>query len=59
MIVKFIGASDPFYLLHGKEYYVIVIERGWDRIVDETGEDYLYPQEFFVFDKEKHYMQNK
>ena len=42
MIVKFIGASDPFYLLHGKEYYVIAIERGWDRIVDETGEDYLY-----------------
>lgn len=56
MIVKFIGASDPFYLLHGKEYYVIAIERGWDRIVDETGEDYLYPQEFFVFDKEKHYI---
>ena len=56
MIVKFIDASDPFYLLHGKEYYVIAIERGWDRIVDETGEDYLYPQEFFVFDKEKHYM---
>ena len=40
MIVKFIGASDPFYLLHGKEYYVIAIERGW----------------VFVFDKEKHYM---
>ena len=39
-----------------EKYYVIAIERGWDRIVDETGEDYLYPQEFFVFDKEKHYM---
>lgn len=30
-----------------KIYEVISIERGWYRIVDESGEDYLYPPELF------------
>ena len=34
-------------LLHGKEYDVVAIEKEWYRIVDETGEDYLYPPEQF------------
>lgn len=45
--VKFMGKSDPLTLLNGKIYNVISIEKGWYRIIDETGEDYLYPPEIF------------
>lgn len=31
----------------GKLYAVIGVERGWYRIVDDTGEDYLYPPYLF------------
>jgi hypothetical protein len=31
----------------GKAYEIISIERGWYRIIDESGEDYLYPPELF------------
>lgn len=47
MKVRFNGISDPLSLLNGKEYEVKAIECGWYRIVDETGEDYLYPPESF------------
>lgn len=51
MKVKYIGKSDPFALLSGKLHEVLSIEKDWYRIVDETGEDYLYPPE--LFDKQK------
>lgn len=35
-------------LLLGKCYEVLAIEGDWLRIVDESGEDYLYPAEWFV-----------
>ena len=41
------GESDPLALLNGKEYGVVSVEKGWYRIIDETGEDYLYPPEAF------------
>ena len=41
------GKSDPIYLLHGKVYDVISIEKEWYRIIDEEGEDYLYPPDIF------------
>ena len=47
MKVKFIGESDPIYMINGKVYKVISIEKTWYRIVDEEGEDYLYPPELF------------
>ncbi len=47
MKVKYIGESDPLALENGKTYEVIAVEDGWYRIVDETGEDYLYPPEIF------------
>lgn len=49
MKVKYFGESDPLELLNGKIYDVIEIDEvlGWYRIVDETGEDYLYPAEDF------------
>lgn len=34
-------------LVHGKMYRVKSVEKGWYRIVDESGEDYLYPPEEF------------
>lgn len=30
-----------------KIYNVLTIEKDWYRIIDETGEDYLYPSEEF------------
>lgn len=41
--VRYIGDTSPLELTHGKTYDVISVERGWYRIVDDTGEDYLYP----------------
>ena len=43
------GDSDPLELIEGKVYEVISVE--WDgmmlNVVDETGEDFLYPAEHF------------
>ena len=47
IIVKYLGKTDPITLINGKQYEVISIERDWFRIIDETGEDYLYPPEMF------------
>lgn len=44
--VKYKGESD-ISLTNGKEYEVIGIENGWYRIVDDTGDDYLYSPETF------------
>lgn len=54
MRVKFIGEDDPLELLNGKEYDVIEVdeESGWYRIVDETGDDYLFDPEDFEVIKE-------
>ncbi len=31
----------------GKSYEVLSVERGWYRILDDTGEDYLFPPDLF------------
>lgn len=61
MKVKYIGKSDPVYMIHGKIYQVISIEKGWYRIVDEEEEDYLYPPELFekINDEELKHTDNK
>lgn len=41
--VRYIGETSPLELTHGKDYDVLAVEHGWYRIVDDTGEDYLYP----------------
>ncbi len=46
MKVIYIGESDVS-LTNGKEYEVIAIEHEHYRIVDNTGEDYLFPPEEF------------
>ena len=48
MKVTYIGHNDPLMLLSGKIYDVVAVEKGWYRIIDETGEDYLYPPELFL-----------
>lgn len=47
MRVKYIGESDPLGLTSGKVYDVLSIEYGYYRIVDETGEDFLYDSDSF------------
>lgn len=40
-------AGSTIWLDIGKVYEVITIEHGWYRLIDESGEDYLYPPELF------------
>ena len=49
MKVKYIEETDPLYCENGKVYEVLSIENGYYRIIDATGEDYLYaPEEFEI-----------
>ncbi|MGI6171529.1 MAG: hypothetical protein ACOYIC_07390 [Butyricicoccus sp.] len=48
MKVKYIGAvSDPLELICGRVYECLGREKDRYRVIDETGEDYLYPVEEF------------
>ena len=47
MKVKFIGKTISLVLTKNKVYEVLSTEKGWYRIVDDSGEDYLYPPEQF------------
>lgn len=48
MKVKYSGESSVS-LTHGMTYNVVGIESNWFRIVDNTGEDYLFcPEEFEI-----------
>ncbi len=47
MKVRWRGESDWLMLTHGKEYTVLSVEREWYRVIDNSGEDYLYPPEGF------------
>ena len=56
MKVKCLEKSDELDLVHGKIYDVISIEDGFYRIIDEEGEDYLYPAEMFEIVNKRHVM---
>ena len=45
--VKCIGLDDPLMLRRGKIYKGKVSKLNWIAIVDETGEEYVYPPELF------------
>jgi len=45
--VRFLGDTNFLVLTHNKIYYVVSVEKGWYRIVDDSGSDYLYPPEVF------------
>lgn len=47
MKVKYIWPTEFLVLTKDKIYDVISNEKGWYRIVDDTGEDYLYPPGLF------------
>jgi len=47
MKVKWLGKTDYLVLTNNKIYDVISIERGWYRIIDDSGDDYLYPLDMF------------
>ena len=45
--VKFIGKTTYMGLTNGVIYDVISVEKEWYRILDNSGEDYLYPPNLF------------
>lgn len=45
--IKCLGEADFLVLTHNNIYDVISIEKDWYRIIDDSGEDYLYPPELF------------
>ena len=47
MKVKWLGKTDYLVLTNNKIYDVLSIERGWYRIIDDSGDDYLYPPDMF------------
>lgn len=52
MKIKWKGKTNFLALTNGKIYDVLAVEKGWYRIVDDSGEDYLYPPENFEIIKE-------
>lgn len=55
MRIKYVGKTDSLELINGKTYNCISIEKDWYRVIDESGEDYLYPpDEFVIVKEEKH-----
>ena len=44
---RYLGETEFLVLTKGKIYDVVAVERGWYRIVDDSGEDYLYPSNLF------------
>lgn len=47
MKVRYIGKTEFLVLTNSKVYDVISVEKGWYRIIDDSGEDYLYPKKYF------------
>ena len=48
MKVRWNGKTEFLVLTNGKMYDVLSVEKGWYRIIDDSGEDYLYPPEQFT-----------
>lgn len=46
-LVRYIGETKSLILTHNKIYNIIFTEKNWFRIIDDSGEDYLYPPELF------------
>ena len=47
MKVRYKGKTEFLMLTNNKVYDVLSIEKGWYRIIDDSGEDYLYPAKYF------------
>ena len=46
-LVRYIGETSFLTLTHNKIYKVLNTEKKWLRIIDDSGENYLYPPELF------------
>lgn len=47
MKIRYIGETRFLELTSGKIYDVISTEKEWYRIIDDSGDDYLYPPDLF------------
>ena len=47
MKVRYRGKTEFLVLTRDKIYTVLGVEKGWYRLVDDSGEDYLYSPENF------------
>lgn len=47
MKIKWKGETDFLLLTHNQTYHVLSVEKGWYRIIDDSGDDYLYPPDNF------------
>ena len=47
MKIRYTGETSFLELTNGDIYEVISVEKGWYRVVDDSGEDYLYPPDEF------------
>ena len=47
MKVRYLGKTEFLVLTNNKVYDVQSVEKGCYRIVDDSGEDYLYPPKYF------------
>lgn len=52
MKVRYSGKTEFLVLTNDKIYEVLSVERGYYRIKDDSGEDYLYPPHYFEVVKE-------
>lgn len=54
MKVIYVGPTEPNTLDYGEVYEVLSEEDGWYRIIDKSGEDYLYPKDEFKIIEDSH-----
>lgn len=47
MKIEYMGETSFLELTRGKTYKVLSVEKGWYRIIDDSGDDYLYPPDEF------------
>ena len=53
MRIKYKGKTIFPNLTHNKIYDVVSIEKKWYRVVDDSGEDYIYaPEQFDIIDND-------
>ena len=54
MKVVYLGPTESHTLEHRRVYEVLSEEDGWYRIIDKSGEDYLYPKDEFIILEDLH-----
>ena len=47
MKIRYKGKTETLVLTNGKLYEVMSVEKGWYRLKDDSGDDYLYPPTYF------------